>query len=71
MSYVIPEQIPIVVIYKLPKGRVARMKIFTDLRTPDPIIAPRAKKYLPEGSEILEIGVGKVFEERYKKKYGI
>lgn len=69
--YVVPEQIPIAVVYTVPRGKKPRLKVFTDLRTPDPIIAPRAKKYLPEGSEILEIGVGSAFEARYKKKYGI
>ena len=69
--YTIPPQTPIVVIYTVPRARKPKIKIFTDLRTPDPIIAPRSKKYLPEVSEILEIGVGKVFEEVYKKKYKI
>lgn len=71
MSYKMPEQTPIVVVYKVPRGRKERMKVFTDLRTPDPIIAPRSKKYLPTGAEILEIGVGSSFEAIYKKKYKI
>lgn len=69
--YVMPEQTPIVVVYNVPRGRKPRLKVFTDLRTPDPIIAPKSKKYLPQGSEILEIGVGSSFEQLYKKKYKI
>jgi len=45
------------------------VKTFTDQRTPDRLIAKRGT-LLPEGCEILEIGVGKAFEGIYKKKYG-
>ena len=69
--YKMPKQTPIAVVYTIPRGRKPRLKVFTDLRTPDPIIAPKSKKYLPAGSEILEIGVGSSFEEIYKKKYKI
>jgi len=61
----------IVVTYKKKWGSKIWMKIFKDLRCPDPIIAKRSKKYLPEGSEILDIGVGEAFEDIYKKKYKI
>lgn len=61
---------PIVVAYKLKFGKKAKIKIFDTLRCPDPIITNRSTK-LPEGAEILDIGVGKDFEQVYRKKYKI
>ena len=63
------EYIPISVAYKKKTGTKVWVKTFTDLRCPDPLITNRSTK-LPEGSEIVEIGVGSQFEHRYKKKYG-
>lgn len=63
------EYIPISVAYKKKTGTKVWVKTFTDLRCPDPLITNRSTK-LPEGSEILEIGVGSRFEDRYKQKYG-
>lgn len=63
-----PEYTPIVVAYKKKTGKKVYIKVFTDLRCVDPIISPRSKK-LPEGAIILELGVGKRFEDTYKKKY--
>ena len=60
----------IVVAFKKKYGSKIWTKVFTDLLCPDQIIASRSKKYLPEGSEIVEIGVGNSFIERYKQKYG-
>ena len=60
----------IVVAYKRKWGNVVRLKIFNDLPCPDKIISSRSK-LLPEGSEILEMGVGKGFIEKYKKKFKI
>ena len=68
--YVPKEQTPIVVVYKKKTGTKYWMKVFTDLRCPDPIISNRSKK-LPEGSEIIDIGVGTAFKDLYKKKYKI
>tara|TARA_Y100001972_G_scaffold78110_1_gene94925 strand:+ start:35 stop:235 length:201 start_codon:yes stop_codon:yes gene_type:complete len=62
--------IPIAVAYKKRWGNKVWLKIFKDLKNPDKIIAPKSK-LLPEGSNIVEIGVGKIFIERYKKKYKI
>lgn len=61
--------IPISVAYKKKTGTKVWVKTFTDLRCPDPLITNRSTK-LPQGSEIVEIGVGSKFEERYKQKYG-
>lgn len=60
----------IVVAYKTKWGKKARLKIFNDLRCPDPIISSRSKK-LPEGAEILDLGVGESFIATYKKKHKI
>jgi hypothetical protein len=69
-KYVPKEQTPIAVIYKKKSGSKFWLKVFTDLRCPDPLITNRSTK-LPEGCEILEIGVGKNFEDLYRKKYKI
>ena len=61
--------IPIAVAFKKKWGSKVWVKEFTDQRTPDKIISKRSNK-LPKGSEILEIGVGSGFYEKYIKKYG-
>jgi hypothetical protein len=61
---------PIVVVYKLKYGKKAKMKIFTDQRTPDKILSTRSNK-LPKDCEVLDVGVGKCFIEDYKKKHKI
>ena len=59
-------RIPISVAYLY--RRKNYVKTFTDLRSADLLITNKSTK-LPKGSEILEIGVGSRFEEKYKKKY--
>jgi hypothetical protein len=58
----------IVVAYKKKFGSKVWIKIFNDLPCPDKIISPKSK-LLPVGAEILDLGVGSGFEEKYKKKY--
>jgi len=58
----------IVAVYKKIKGRKIHMKIFTDLACVDSIITEKSRK-LPPDIEILELGVGESFINRYKKKY--
>ena len=70
LNYVPKEQTPIAVVYKKKSGSKFWLKVFTDLRCPDPLITNRSTK-LPEGSEIVEIGVGSKFEAIYKNKYKI
>jgi hypothetical protein len=65
------EYTPIVVVYKLPKARKLRIKVFTNLSCPDPILGKKSSKYLPQGTELIEIGVGKSFYEKYKKKHNL
>ena len=69
-KYVPKEQTPIAVVYKKKSGSRYWLKVFTDLRNPDPLITKKSNK-LPEGADIIEIGVGQKFISTYKKKYKI
>ena len=55
-----------IVAYIPPRGRKVRVEAFDD--HVDKLIAPRSQK-IPQGSNILQIGVGESFIERFKKKY--
>jgi|TARA_B110000908_G_scaffold169772_1_gene227651 hypothetical protein len=68
--YIPKEQVPIAVVYTINKGLKKYIKVFTTLKTVDPIISPRSTK-LPSGAVIHDIGVGSIFEERYKNKHSI
>jgi len=61
------EYTPIVVVYKTKRG-IVKIETFKDLRCPDPLITKRSTK-VPLDCEILDIGVGISFLEKYKKKY--
>ena len=63
------KQIPIVVIYKKTKRGKVYMEVFTHLRLDDVIDANKRKPPIPHKYEILEIGVGETFIEKYKQKY--
>ena len=63
------EYTPITVAYKKKSGSKVWIKTFTDQRSPDRLILKNGS-LLPKGCEILEIGVGKIYESKYKKKYG-
>ena len=69
-KYIPKDKTPIAVVYKKKTGSKYWIKVFTDLRCPDPLITNKSKK-LPEGAEIVEIGVGENFISSYKKKYKI
>lgn len=60
----------IVVAYKTKWGKKVKLKVFNDLPCPDKILSTRSK-LLPEGADILELGVGENFIKRYKKKFKI
>lgn len=63
-------QIPIVVVHKGPrKNSKIELTIFTDMRVDDIIDGNKRKPPIPHQNEILEIGVGKVFEKKYREKY--
>lgn len=58
----------VAVVYKKAKGRKVYVEKF-DLDYPDPLNKVKGTKYLPLGSEILEMGVGEKFYDYYKKKW--
>ena len=59
---------PIAVAYKKKTGKKVWVTQFTDLPCPDKLITKRSK-LLPEGSEIVQMGVGSKFYKLYTKKY--
>ena len=64
------EKIPIVVVYKKPTGKKYYMLV-TESEI-DTILTPSKRKPLiPDGCEIVDIGIGKSFIEKYKKQYDI
>ena len=63
------QQIPVVVVYKKRKYGKVYLDVFHNTRVDDVIDGNKRKPLIPHNYEILEIGVGAVFEEKYKKKY--
>lgn len=63
-----PERIPIAVAYKKKSGNKVWVKEFTDLASPDKLITNRST-LLPQGCEIIQIGVGSSFYQEYQSKY--
>ena len=62
--------IPIIVVHKGPrKNSKINIEIFTSIRVDDIIDGNKRKPPIPHQNEILEIGVGKVFEKKYREKY--
>jgi len=61
------EHTPISITYKTKRGAI-KVETFKDLRCPDPLITYRSSK-VPRDCEILEIGVGSLFRNKYIKKY--
>ena len=59
---------PIAVAYKKKYGKKVCVKEFINERCPDTLITKASNK-LPKDCEILDIGVGKIFEAKYKKRY--
>lgn len=61
---------PIVVIHKGPrKNSKIQLQIFNSMRVDDIIDGNKRKPPIPNEHEILDIGVGESFVERFKKKY--
>lgn len=61
---------PIVVVHKgSDKNSKIELSIFTDIRVDDIIDGNKRKPPIPHEHELLEIGVGKDFEKKYKEKY--
>ena len=64
------EKIPTVVVYKKPTGKKHHMLV-TESEV-DTILTPSVRKPLiPDGFEIVDIGMGKSFIEKYKTQYDI
>ena len=62
--------VEIVVVHKGPrKNSKIILQIFENTRVDDIINTRKLKPLIPKENEILEIGVGISFVERYKKKY--
>ena len=61
---------PVVVVHKKPRknGKIF-IEVFEHVRVDDIISTTKRKPYVPYEHEILEIGVGIYFLEKYKKKY--
>ena len=61
---------PVVVVHKGPrKNSKSQLEIFTNSRVDDIIDGNKRKPPIPHSNEILDIGMGESFVERYKKKY--
>ena len=60
----------IVVVHKKPRknGKVF-LDIFENTRVDDVLSTTKRKPLIPKENEVLEVGVGISFVERYKKKY--
>jgi len=63
------QQIPVVVTYKKRKYGKVYLEVFRTIRLDDIIDANKRKPAIPHNYEILDIGVGEAFIERYTKKY--
>lgn len=61
---------PIAVAFKRKYGKKVSVKEFIHERCPDTLITNRSSK-LPSDCEILDIGVGSRYYEKYRKKYKI
>lgn len=67
MTQVGTNYIPIYAAIKLSSGEI-EIREFTDLRSPDKLITNRSN-LIPKDCEILELGVGSIFLDKYKSKY--
>ena len=62
--------VPVVVVHKGPrKNSKIKLEVFNHIRPDDIIDLNKRKPLIPKENEILEIGWGSSFEEKYKKKY--
>ena len=62
--------VPVVVVHKGPKkNSKVQLEIFNNIRPDDIIDGNKRKPYIPKENEILDLGWGTAFIEKYKKKY--
>jgi hypothetical protein len=60
----------VVVVHRGPeKNSKIYINIFTNIRVDDIIDLRKKNSVIPDEHEIIEIGVGGEFEEKYRKKY--
>lgn len=60
----------IVVVHKGPrKNSKIHLEVFENTRVDDIISTTKRKPLIPKGNEILDLGVGESFIEKYKHKY--
>lgn len=63
-------KIPIVCVYKgSRKNSKIHIEVFNNILVDDIISTTKRKPLIPKDSQILELGVGTAFLEKYKKKY--
>jgi len=64
---------PISVVYKTVyrKKEKYHLTVFEDIYVDDILDSSKRKPLIPNDAEIIEIGVGSSFEEKYRKKYKI
>ena len=64
------QQLDVVVVHKGPrKNSKIKLEIFENTRVDDIISSAKRKPLIPKENEILDLGVGISFLEKYKKKY--
>jgi len=64
------QQLDVVVVHKKPrKNAKIHLEVFQNTRVDDIISSAKRKPLIPKEHEILDIGVGNGFFEKYKKKY--
>jgi len=61
--------LPVIVTYRKRKNGKVYLQKFENTRVDDVINGRKRKPLIPDNYEILDIGVGESFEERYKQKY--
>jgi hypothetical protein len=60
----------VVVVHKGPrKNSKSQITIFKNTRVDDILDSTKRRPLIPHENEILEIGIGSGFEEKYRKKY--
>jgi hypothetical protein len=64
------EKIPTVVVYKKPTGKKYYMLV-TESEVDNILNSSKRKPLIPDGCEIVDIGIGKSFIATYKKQYDI
>ncbi len=64
-------KIPVVVVYKITYRKKDKyyLKVFENVLVDDIISTNKRKPLVPDDADIVEIGVGSGFEDRYMKKY--